>query len=65
MMWFHQHPVYRFLVSDDGPTSVEYAVMLMMIAGAVLTMVELVGFQVADFWGQNASDVDQAINSNP
>ncbi len=33
----------RFLRREDGPTSVEYAVMIMCVLGAVLTGVQLLG----------------------
>ncbi len=35
--------VQRFLVSEDGPTAVEYAVMLALIIVACLTAVSAVG----------------------
>ena len=36
-------PIWRFLKSEDGPTSVEYCVMLMLILMAVITVVQLFG----------------------
>lgn len=33
----------RFLRCEDGPTSVEYAVMIMCVLGAVITGVQLLG----------------------
>jgi pilus assembly protein Flp/PilA len=35
--------VSRFLVSDDGPTAVEYAVMLALIVVACLTAIKAIG----------------------
>jgi pilus assembly protein Flp/PilA len=35
--------VQRFLVSDDGPTAVEYAVMLALIVVVCLTAIRAVG----------------------
>ena len=33
----------RFLRHEDGPTSVEYAVMIMCVLGAILTGIQLLG----------------------
>ncbi|MBN1908248.1 MAG: Flp family type IVb pilin [Pirellulales bacterium] len=35
--------VQRFLVSEDGPTAVEYAVMLALIVVVCLTAIEAIG----------------------
>ncbi len=35
--------VHRFLVSEDGPTAVEYAVMLALIVIVCLTMIGTIG----------------------
>jgi pilus assembly protein Flp/PilA len=35
--------VSRFLVSDDGPTAVEYAVMLALIVVVCLTAIKTIG----------------------
>lgn len=35
--------VQRFLVSEDGPTAVEYAVMLALIVIVCLTAIETIG----------------------
>lgn len=37
------HRVRQFLVSEDGPTAVEYAVMLALIVIVALTSIQLVG----------------------
>ena len=37
------HSVKRFLVSEDGPTAVEYAVMLALIVVVCLTAIQAVG----------------------
>jgi pilus assembly protein Flp/PilA len=42
--------IRRFLSDDDGPTSVEYAVMLSMILGAVIAAVSAVGGQSGGLW---------------
>ncbi len=39
--------VQRFLVSEDGPTAVEYAVMLALIIVVCLTAIQAVGTNAA------------------
>ena len=41
------HKVQRFLRSEDGPTAVEYAVMLALIIVVCLTAITAVGTQAA------------------
>lgn len=42
----------RLIRSEDGPTGVEYAVMLSLIAGVVIGAVELVGGKTSSAFGQ-------------
>ena len=37
------HSIKRFLVSEDGPTAVEYAVMLALIIVVCLTAIQAIG----------------------
>jgi pilus assembly protein Flp/PilA len=48
--------VQRFLVSEDGPTAVEYAVMLALIIIVCLTAITAVG--------NNASQVFQNVSTS-
>jgi pilus assembly protein Flp/PilA len=48
-----------FLSDEDGPTSVEYAVMLSMILGAVITAVSAVGGQSGGMWANVQSSLSQ------
>ena len=58
--------IWRFLKNEDGPTTVEYAVMLMIIAGGVISVVQLTGVNVAEFWSNNSNDLNSALEkSNP
>lgn len=47
--------VHRFLVSEDGPTAVEYAVMLALIIIVCLTAITAIGTQ-AESTFQNVAD---------
>jgi pilus assembly protein Flp/PilA len=42
------HSVKTFLVSEDGPTAVEYAVMLALIIIVCLTAIKAVGTTASD-----------------
>jgi pilus assembly protein Flp/PilA len=46
--------VKRFLVSEDGPTAVEYAVMLALIVIVCLTAIEAIGTNAAAKFQQSA-----------
>ena len=50
--------VKRFLVSEDGPTAVEYAVMLALIVITCLTAIGSVGHQAS----HRFEDVRDALN---
>jgi len=47
--------VHRFLVSEDGPTAVEYAVMLALIVIVCLAAISTIGTQ-ANTTFQNVAD---------
>ena len=45
-------PVKNFLVSEDGPTAVEYAVMLALIVIVCLTAIRAIGTNANTKFGQ-------------
>jgi pilus assembly protein Flp/PilA len=49
--------VRAFLVSEDGPTAVEYAVMLALILVACITVVTTLGQNVSKTFSQVGSSV--------
>ena len=49
--------VQRFLKSEDGPTAVEYAVMLALIIIVCLTAITAVGTQVAAQFNNIATQI--------
>ena len=49
--------VRRFLVSEDGPTAVEYAVMLALILVACITVVTTLGTNVSKTFSTVGSSV--------
>ena len=44
--------IKRFLVSEDGPTAVEYAVMLALIVVVCLTAIQAIGTNANTKFGQ-------------
>ena len=55
--------VRQFLAEDDGPTAVEYAVMLMLILLVVITTVQLVGRVAGAMLSDSSIKLDQALNN--
>ncbi len=53
----------RFFCRDDGPTAVEYAVMLALIIVVCLTAISLVGGGTANMWSNNQQQIDNAVGS--
>lgn len=51
----------RFLAEEDGPTAVEYAVMLALIIIACIGAVLLVGQSTSDSYTKSAGSIDKAM----
>ena len=52
--------VTRFLKSEDGPTAVEYAVMLALIVIVCLTAIQAVGTNASSAFNDIANDIEDA-----
>ena len=52
--------VQRFLKSEDGPTAVEYAIMLALIVIVCLTAIQAIGTNASSAFSDIASDIDSA-----
>ena len=50
----------RFLREEDGPTAVEYAVMLALIIVVCLVAIGTLGSNASSLWGSNESNLDIA-----
>jgi pilus assembly protein Flp/PilA len=55
--------ILKFLSSDDGPTAVEYAVMLAMIVVVCIASVNLMASHTAASFDDSASQISDALNS--
>ncbi len=54
--------IKSFFAEDVAATSVEYAVMLMLIIGMCITAIQLVGGPVKGFWSNNQNQIEKAVN---
>ena len=54
--------VQRFLKSEDGPTAVEYAIMLALIVIVCLTAIQAIGTNASSAFSDIANDIDSARN---
>lgn len=52
--------VHQFLVSEDGPTAVEYAVMLALIVIVCLTAISAVGTNANNTFDKIANEINTA-----
>ena len=50
--------VKKFIVSEDGPTAVEYAVMLALILVTMIVGITAAGSGVSDWWNTNNTELD-------
>ena len=53
--------VQHFLVSEDGPTAVEYAVMLALIVVVCLTAINAIGENANTAFDKIADDMNSAV----
>ena len=56
--------VQRFLQSEDGPTAVEYAIMLALIVIVCLTAIQAVGTQAESAFEEIATGIETARNAS-
>ena len=54
----------KFLRSEDGPTAVEYAVMLALIVGAIFTTVTLIGVRTASSYSNSSNSITSFMSSS-
>ena len=53
----------RLLVDEDGPTAVEYAVMLALIVIACISSVGLLATATGDSFNNSAAEINSALGS--
>jgi pilus assembly protein Flp/PilA len=55
--------IINFLISEDGPTAVEYAVMLAMIVMACIASIRLLGTGAATSFNSSSNQITAAMGS--
>ena len=56
--------ILRFIRDEDGPTTVEYAIMLTLILVGCLTAISVIGSETASFFQDSAEQLDKSLNDN-
>jgi len=56
--------IWRFLVDEDGPTAVEYAVLLAGILAACIAAITTVGGKAVNYWENNQQTLNKAIDDS-
>lgn len=54
--------VKSFIAGEEGTTSVEYAVMLVLIVGACIAAITSAGGQGGNMWANNETEILNAFN---
>jgi pilus assembly protein Flp/PilA len=55
--------IRQFLVREDGPTAVEYAVMLALIVGACIASVNVLAQAAGDSFNESGSQLSGVLGS--
>jgi pilus assembly protein Flp/PilA len=65
-MWHIRERIRRLWRSEEGPTAVEYAVLLGLIVVVAVTAIRALGGGVEGRWQQNAQQIiDASRNASP
>jgi pilus assembly protein Flp/PilA len=54
----------RLWTDDDGPTAVEYAVMLALIVGACMTSVNVLAHSTGDSFNRSSDELSSVLGSH-
>jgi pilus assembly protein Flp/PilA len=57
--------IIRFLLDEDGPTAVEYAMLLLLVFLAVLTAITVLGGSVNESFEGSQNSIRAATGSRP
>ena len=55
--------VVRFLLDEKGPTTVEYAMLLLLVFLAVLTVITALGQTTGDSFRESSNSIEEAFDS--
>ena len=54
--------ILRFLIAEDGPTAVEYAIMLMLVFLACLSVVVVLGQSASTSFEDSSTSIEEAFD---
>ncbi|HMO12600.1 MAG TPA: hypothetical protein PKA83_00570 [Pirellulaceae bacterium] len=54
--------IRRFFDGTSGATAVEYAIMLMLIAGACIVTLQLLGNETTGLWFNNSNQIHEVMD---
>lgn len=54
--------IKNFLVETEAATAVEYAVLLVLIAGAIIASIQAVGGAAAAYWDYSRDSIKEALD---
>ena len=54
----------KLVRAEDGPTAVEYAVLLAGIVAVCIAAITLVGGETANFWSNNQQELQNAFSGS-
>jgi pilus assembly protein Flp/PilA len=55
--------IYRFLVCEDGPTAIEYAMMGALVIAVCVLAVDAVGSKLRDSFTNSSNSITTAVGS--
>ena len=64
MIQYFKSLAHRFERSEEGATSVEYAVMLMLIAGICISVIQALGGSIEFLWDDTVNDLNDAYDAH-
>lgn len=53
----------KFHANNEAATSVEYAIMLMVIVVLCINVIKVIGLDIADSYGDSAESMNSAMNN--
>lgn len=56
--------IREFLTAEDGPTAVEYAVMLLLIFMACIVVIQTIGNMLSDSFTASSDSIETAVQSS-
>ncbi len=57
--------IVRFLAAEDGPTAVEYAMLMMFVFLVVLSAVNYLGQSTAENFDRSSTSIQDALDARP